>query len=103
MEILSEVLSSDHLNVPEEDMVFAAAILWVDKCPTRKQSFETVSHFLVSHLCLKTISGLLHLKQKGARTNTKGRCMSRIRVDLWNSLDNELKLCTSQVISFLKG
>ena len=44
MERLIKVLSSDHLNVPKEDMVFEAAMQWLDRCPTRKQNFEKVSH-----------------------------------------------------------
>ena len=46
MERLTEILASDHLNVPNEDMVFEAAMLWLDKCPTRRQNFEKVSDFL---------------------------------------------------------
>ena len=43
VERLTEVLSSDHLNVPqEEDMVFEAAMMWLDKCPTHQQSFGQV-------------------------------------------------------------
>lgn len=39
---LTEILASDHLNVPKEELVFEAAISWLSKCPSRKQSFEKV-------------------------------------------------------------
>ena len=45
MERLTDILASEDLIVPKEEMVFEAAMLWLDKCPTRKQSFEKVSHF----------------------------------------------------------
>nr|XP_020475518.1 kelch-like protein 20 isoform X2 [Monopterus albus] len=49
---LTEILASDHLNVPEEEMVFEAAMLWLNKCPSRKQSFEKV----LEHIRLPLIS-----------------------------------------------
>lgn len=52
---LTEILSSDFLNVPKEEMVFEAATLWLNKCPSRKQSFEKVR---VTHL--KTILEPVH-------------------------------------------
>lgn len=39
---LTEILASDFLNVPNEEMAFEAAMLWLNKCPSRKQSFEKV-------------------------------------------------------------
>ena len=39
---LTEIVGSDHLNVPKEEMVFEAAMSWLNKCPSRKQSFEKV-------------------------------------------------------------
>jgi len=39
---LTEILANDHLNVPKEEMVFEAVMLWLKKCPSRKQSFEKV-------------------------------------------------------------
>ncbi|XP_020790298.1 kelch-like protein 20 [Boleophthalmus pectinirostris] len=39
---LTEIIASDHLNVPKEEVVFEAAVLWLNKCPSRKQSFEKV-------------------------------------------------------------
>lgn len=39
---LTEILTSDFLNVPNEEMVFEAAMLWLNKCPSRRQSFEKV-------------------------------------------------------------
>ncbi|XP_048847325.1 kelch-like protein 17 isoform X3 [Brienomyrus brachyistius] len=39
---LTEIISSDHLNVPKEETVFEAAMLWLNKCATRKTSFEKV-------------------------------------------------------------
>ena len=39
--------------------------------------------------------GTCVLEKKWARTNTKRRCLSITGVNLWNSLDIELKLCTS--------
>ena len=46
MERLTKILSSDYLNVLKEDMVFDAAMLWLDKDPTRRQGFEKVSYEL---------------------------------------------------------
>lgn len=40
---LTEIISSDLLNVPKEEMVFEAVMLWLNKCPSRKHSFEKVS------------------------------------------------------------
>lgn len=40
---LTEIIASDHLNVPKEETVFEAAILWLEKCSTPIQSFEKVS------------------------------------------------------------
>lgn len=40
---LTEIISSDHLNVPQEETVFEAAMHWLDKCASRRQSFEKVS------------------------------------------------------------
>ena len=45
MEELTVILASDHLNVPKEDMVFEAARLWLDRCPTRRHDFHKVRHF----------------------------------------------------------
>lgn len=42
MDKLTEILASDFLNVPKEEMVFEAAMLWLNKCSSRKQSFEKV-------------------------------------------------------------
>uniref|UniRef100_A0A3B4BD47 BTB domain-containing protein n=1 Tax=Periophthalmus magnuspinnatus TaxID=409849 RepID=A0A3B4BD47_9GOBI len=39
---LTEIIASDHLNVPKEEVVFEAAVLWLNKCPSRKQNFEKV-------------------------------------------------------------
>ncbi|XP_023691353.1 kelch-like protein 24 isoform X1 [Paramormyrops kingsleyae] len=39
---LTEIISSDHLNVPKEETVFEATMLWLNKCATRKTSFEKV-------------------------------------------------------------
>lgn len=39
---LTEIIASDLLNLPTEEMVFEAVMLWLNKCPTRKQSFEKV-------------------------------------------------------------
>ncbi len=41
---LTEIMSSDHLNVPKEETVFEAAVVWLEKNPSRRQSFEKVSH-----------------------------------------------------------
>ena len=41
------------------------------------------------------LRGTCVLEKKGAKTNTLSRCISVKGVNLWNSLDNELKLCTS--------
>ncbi|XP_016114973.1 kelch-like protein 17 [Sinocyclocheilus grahami] len=37
---LTEIISSDHLNVPKEETVFEAAVVWLEKNPSRRQSFE---------------------------------------------------------------
>lgn len=42
---LTEILTSDFLNVSKEELVFEAAMLWLNKCPSRKQSFEKVRFF----------------------------------------------------------
>lgn len=42
MDKLTEIMASDYLNVPKEEMVFEAAVLWLNKCPFRKQNFEKV-------------------------------------------------------------
>ncbi|XP_073349749.1 kelch-like protein 24 [Pagrus major] len=49
---LTEILASDFLNVPKEEMVFEAAMLWLNKCLSRKQSFEKV----LEHIRLPLIS-----------------------------------------------
>lgn len=53
---LTEIIASDHLNVPKEELVFEAALLWLNKCPSRKQSFEKVSYliFPVNNLILSS-------------------------------------------------
>ncbi|XP_027141565.1 kelch-like protein diablo isoform X1 [Larimichthys crocea] len=52
MDKLTEILASDFLNVPKEEMVFEAAMLWLNKCSSRKQSFEKV----LEHIRLPLIS-----------------------------------------------
>ncbi|KAF7666387.1 hypothetical protein LDENG_00107720 [Lucifuga dentata] len=49
---LTEIIASDHLSVPKEEMVFEAAMLWLNKCPSRKQSFDKV----LEHIRLPLIS-----------------------------------------------
>uniref|UniRef100_A0A8C5D4N4 Kelch-like protein 20 n=1 Tax=Gouania willdenowi TaxID=441366 RepID=A0A8C5D4N4_GOUWI len=49
---LTEILDSDLLNVSKEEMVFEAALLWLNKCPSRKQNFEKV----LEHIRLPLIS-----------------------------------------------
>lgn len=49
---LTEIMASDYLNVPKEEMVFEAAVLWLNKCPFRKQNFEKV----LEHIRLPVIS-----------------------------------------------
>ncbi|XP_041831328.1 kelch-like protein 20 isoform X1 [Melanotaenia boesemani] len=49
---LTEIITSDFLNVPKEEMVFEAVMLWLNKCPSRKQSFEKV----LEHIRLPLIS-----------------------------------------------
>ncbi|KAJ8413706.1 hypothetical protein AAFF_G00082130 [Aldrovandia affinis] len=49
---LTEIIASDHLNVPKEETVFEAAMLWLDKSPSRRQSFEKV----LEHIRLPLIS-----------------------------------------------
>lgn len=39
---LTDIIGSDFLNVSNEEVVFEAAMQWLNKCPTRKQSFEKV-------------------------------------------------------------
>ena len=43
MDKLTEIVASDHLNVPKEETVFEATMSWLNKCASRKQSFEKVS------------------------------------------------------------
>ncbi|KTG35961.1 hypothetical protein cypCar_00025492 [Cyprinus carpio] len=49
---LTEIISSDLLNVPKEETVFEAAVVWLEKNPSRRQSFEKV----VEHIRLPLIS-----------------------------------------------
>ncbi|XP_077415907.1 kelch-like protein 24 [Vanacampus margaritifer] len=49
---LTEILASDQLNVCREELVFDAAMLWLNTCPTRKQSFDKV----LEHVRLPLIS-----------------------------------------------
>ena len=62
MDKLTEIIASDFLNVPKEEMVFEAAISWLNKCTSRKQSFEKVSlhklsyYFLHPHYNAHTVS-----------------------------------------------
>ncbi|XP_023204149.1 kelch-like protein 20 isoform X1 [Xiphophorus maculatus] len=49
---LTEIISSDLLDVPKEEMVFEAVMLWLNKCPSRKQGFEKV----LEHIRLPLIS-----------------------------------------------
>lgn len=44
---LTEILASDFLNASKEEMVFEAAVLWLNKCPSRKQSFEKVRFYIL--------------------------------------------------------
>ncbi|XP_068606212.1 kelch-like protein 3 [Brachionichthys hirsutus] len=49
---LTEILASDFLNVLKEEMVFEAAMLWLNNCPSRKQSFEKVlEHIRLPLIC----------------------------------------------------
>lgn len=43
MDKLTEIIASDFLNVPKEELVFEAAMSWLNKCSSRKQSFDKVS------------------------------------------------------------
>lgn len=49
---LTEIIASDLINVTKEEMVFEAAMLWLNKCPSRKQSFGKV----LEHIRLPLIS-----------------------------------------------
>nr|WEX30467.1 Kelch-like protein 20a-A-3 [Carassius gibelio] len=49
---LTEIISSDHLNVPKEETVFEAAVVWLEKNTSRRQSFEKV----LEHIRLPLIS-----------------------------------------------
>ncbi|XP_037648785.1 kelch-like protein 20 [Sebastes umbrosus] len=49
---LTEIIASDYLNVPKEEMVFESAMSWLNKCTSRKQSFEKV----LEHIRLPLIS-----------------------------------------------
>ena len=50
MDKLSEILASDDLDVTKEEIVFEAAMLWLNKCPSHRESFAKVSPFSVFHL-----------------------------------------------------
>lgn len=58
VEKLTEILTSDYLNVPTEEMVFEAAMLWLNKCPSRKQSFEKVTYVQTDTTLLQKGKGL---------------------------------------------
>nr|XP_040047120.1 LOW QUALITY PROTEIN: kelch-like protein 20 [Gasterosteus aculeatus aculeatus] len=49
---LTEIIASDFLNVPKEELVFEAAMSWLNKCSSRKQSFDKV----LEHIRLPLIS-----------------------------------------------
>ncbi|MBN3311543.1 KLH20 protein, partial [Atractosteus spatula] len=49
---LTEIIASDHLNVPKEETVFEAVMLWLEKSASRRQSFEKV----LEHVRLPLIS-----------------------------------------------
>ncbi|XP_069093325.1 kelch-like protein 20 isoform X2 [Pleurodeles waltl] len=49
---LTEIVASDDLNVSKEETVFEAVMLWLEKEPSRKQSFEKV----FEHIRLPLIS-----------------------------------------------
>ncbi|XP_032393806.1 kelch-like protein 28 isoform X2 [Etheostoma spectabile] len=49
---LTEIIASDFLIVPKEEMVFEAAVSWLNKCTSRKQNFEKV----LEHIRLPLIS-----------------------------------------------
>lgn len=58
---LTEILASDFLNVPKEEMVFEAAMLWLNKCLSRKQSFEKVSFPKTRHFSFSSFLSVLVL------------------------------------------
>lgn len=63
MDKLTEILASDLLNVPKEETVFEAAMLWLNKCSSRKQSFEKVRGELLAgnfRLIFKNKRGGVH-------------------------------------------
>ena len=41
------------------------------------------------------LRGTFIYNKGSAKTNVKGRCISVQGVNLWNKLDNELKMCTT--------
>ena len=49
MDKLTEIFSKDDLRVSKEEVVFEAAMVWLNKCPTRRQSFEKVSELSLLH------------------------------------------------------
>ncbi|XP_048465841.1 kelch-like protein 20 isoform X1 [Rhincodon typus] len=51
-EKLIEIISSDDLNIPSEEMVFEAVVLWLEKDHSRKQNFEKI----LEHIRLPLIS-----------------------------------------------
>lgn len=77
---LTEILASDFLNVPNEEMAFEAAMLWLNRCPSRKQSFEKVSHFCTlifvplvhSSLSLCLLSALIQSTSHSLSQKTPG-------------------------------
>ena len=42
MEKVTQILSSENLDVPKEEIVAEAALLWLNKCPTHRHTFEKV-------------------------------------------------------------
>lgn len=62
VEKMTEILASDFLNVSQEELVFEAAMLWLNKCPSRKQSFEKVRFFsLISLLYVRNSIFFIYL------------------------------------------
>lgn len=63
MDKLTEILTSDFLNVSQEELVFEAAMLWLNKCPSRKQSFEKV-RFSQFNLLMLDVNNLVSAGMK---------------------------------------
>ena len=75
---MTKFLSVEYLNVPKEETVFEAAMLWINKCPTRRQHLEKVSHFSMFHLIFYNVQMTHQLHTQWHEALNLWRCVCRI-------------------------